>query len=122
VASACVQLSREITEQFTLISSYAHSEKVTTNYALYLECLQNDDNMVTDISRQLDEQFSLSQQVLVQDWSSSSVSTMLVSLEEGSVGTILDVNATCASLFGYQKQSLVSHSLRMLMPDHSSSQ
>jgi hypothetical protein len=89
VASARIRISQEVTSSFKDICSYAHSEKITAMYASYLETLQNDEQLLVNIGANLEQEFRLNDQVRVQDWSNSSTSVMLVSLEAGNQGKII---------------------------------
>ena len=44
----------------------------------------------------------------MQDWSNSSLATLLVSIETANYGIIMDLNSTCASLFGYEKYEIIN--------------
>lgn len=70
-----------------------------------------------DIYKELAGRYKLRDKVLVQDWSNSSTNTMLVSLDEGSYGKILDLNTSCAVVFGYGKNELVNQTVKILWPD-----
>lgn len=39
---------------------------------------------------------------------------MVVSIEEVNLGTIIDINSSCALLFGYEKYEIINHNLKMV--------
>lgn len=54
-----------------------------------------------DIYQNIIMEYQLNQQILVQDWSNSSVNVVLASLEEATYGKIIEINTSCACLLGY---------------------
>ena len=87
-------------------------------YASYLETLQNDEQLLMDINANLEQEYRFNDQIRVQDWSNSSTAIILISLEAGTQGKILEINAPCATIFGYQKHSLINQSVSNLYPDN----
>lgn len=77
---ARIRINNEVTEQFAQISRYAHSEKLTSQFANYLEAIQNDEHLVMDIVHRLAQEYQLANQIRVQDWANSSTSILLLSL------------------------------------------
>ena len=51
---------------------------------------------------------------MLQDWSNSSLSTLLVSIESANYGTMIDLNSTCASMFGYEKYEIVNRHFKTI--------
>ena len=69
-----------------------------------------------DIVRQLHQEYKLGEQVKVQDWANSSTNILLVSLEEATMGKIIEINTPCAIIFGYMKTTLLNQSVSNLFP------
>ena len=45
--------------------------------------------------------YELADKILLQDWAGTSRAILLVSIEEGNSGMIIDVNSAGSALFGY---------------------
>lgn len=100
---ARIRIREEVRANYGRICAIAHSERVTAFYANYLESIENDEHMFSEIYESVRRRFGLEGKITLQDWANSSSNIMLVSVEEASYGKIVDVNTSCATTLGYQK-------------------
>lgn len=70
--------------------------------------------MYSKLYEDIRKKFRLDQKIVLQDWSNSSLSTLLVSIESTNYGTMIDLNSTCASMFGYEKYEIVNRHFKTL--------
>jgi len=70
--------------------------------------------MFNTILDEVKKSFSLHDKIVLQDWANTSQAIMVVSIEEASYGSIIDINSSCALLFGYEKYEITNHSLKMV--------
>jgi PAS domain S-box-containing protein len=54
---------------------------------------------------------------LVRDWANSSTNIILASVEEITYGKIMEINASCAALFGYEKHELLNQNISQFIPE-----
>jgi hypothetical protein len=90
-----------VRERYEDICQYAHSEKITNLYVHFLTSIENNEEMYNKLYDEIKKKFRLDEKIVLQDWSNSSLSTLLVSIESQNYGTMIDLNSTCASMFGY---------------------
>ena len=81
-----------------------------------MEAIENDEELYQNILEGIKEEYDLQDKILLQDWTNSSHPVMVVSAEQDNFGAIIDINASGALLFGYEKYELVSQHLSMLLP------
>lgn len=59
--------------------------------------------MYNSILSGVKEDYGLNEKIVLQDWANTSKAIILVSIETANYGTIIDINSSCASLFGYER-------------------
>jgi hypothetical protein len=70
--------------------------------------------MYNEIYQSVKEEYSLEKKIVLQDWANSSSAIMLVSIDEVNHGSIIDINSSCASLFGYERYEILNRPLKLL--------
>jgi hypothetical protein len=70
--------------------------------------------MYNKLYDEIKKKFKLDEKIMLQDWSNSSLSTLLVSIESANYGTIIDLNSTCASMFGYEKYEIIKRHFKSM--------
>jgi hypothetical protein len=73
--------------------------------------------MFSEIYADIKRKYGLDQKITLQDWANSSSNIMLVSVDDGALGKIVDINTSCATLLGCQKYELQSQPLKGLFLD-----
>jgi PAS domain S-box-containing protein len=106
-----------VKQSYRNICKIAHSEKITSLYVHYLEAIENDEDMYNEIYQTVKEEYNLEKKIVLQDWANSSSAIMLVSIDELNHGTIIDINSSCASLFGYERYEILNRPLKLLFTE-----
>lgn len=63
------------------------------------------------------EEYGLSEKIVLQDWANTSNAILLVSIEDANYGTIIDINSSCASMFGYERYEILNRPFKLLFTD-----
>lgn len=103
VTLARLAVRREIAANYARMCEIAYSERVTAFFANYLESIENDERMFSEICLGVRRRHRLEEKITLRDWANSSSPVLLASVEEATLANIVDINTTCATLLGYQK-------------------
>lgn len=57
--------------------------------------------MFNTILESVKKSFNLESKIVLQDWANTSQAIIVISIEENNYGSIIDINSSCALLFGY---------------------
>lgn len=62
------------------------------------------------------EEYHLKDKILIENWANNPEPIMLISTDDLNYGDIIDINSTCALLFGYEKYELINRHFKCLFP------
>ena len=84
--------------------------------------IENDEFLFDEIFEYIDEEKHLKERIIIEDWANNSSPVLIISTEEDNQETIIDLNTTCATIFGYEKHELISRNINHIFPDKLSRQ
>ena len=59
----------------------------------------------------------MTDKILIENWSNNSQPVMLISMEDHNEGDIIDINSTCALIFGFEKYELLNRNYKLLFSE-----